>query len=108
MNKETAFVLTIIIAGLAGFFTYIGHSVYNDPENVEYREARQEMQNTKSLDDGSTVKRYIDKLSGNTVREFTAHDGQLLCVATSARDYSSGDSITSVKIEQPQSCNARY
>lgn len=105
MNKETAFVLTIILTALTGLFL-IGHDVYNDPENVEYRETRTTAD--KTSDDTTTVNRYTDKVAGNVVREFTAHDGKLLCVATSNRSSNSGDTITCVKIEQPQSCKASY
>lgn len=93
---------------LIGFLAHGAYQGYHSEDSTKYREARQEMQNTKNLDDGSTVKRYIDKMSGSTVREFTAHDGQLLCVATTARGTTSGDTITCVKIEQPQSCKASY
>jgi hypothetical protein len=94
MNKETAFVLTIILTAFTGLFAYIGHSVYNDPENVEYREIRTAVK--KAGDDTTTVNRYKDNIAGNVVREFTAHDGKLLCVATSNRSSSSGDTVTCV------------
>jgi len=103
--------LSIFVASgltVCSLLAYGAYEGYHSPENVEYRETRQEMRNTKNLDDGSTVKRYMEKHAAHTVREFTAHDGQLLCVATSANGTNRGDTIACVKIEQPQPCKASY
>ena len=95
--------LSIFVASgltVCSLLAYGAYEGYHTPENVEYRETRQEMRNTKNLDDGSTVQRYMGI--------HAAHDGQLLCVATSANGTNRGDTITCVKIEQPQPCKASY
>ena len=71
------------------------------PFREEYEVAGADAATT--YDDDTTVKRYVDSSSRVTIREFTAHDGKLLCVATFAHR---GNTISCVKIEQ--SCKASY
>ena len=76
---------------------------YHSEKNTKWRGTAAIADAATTYDDDTTVKRYVDSSSRVTIREFTAHDGKLLCVATFAHR---GNTISCVKIEQ--SCKASY
>ncbi len=96
-------VLVTSTLGLIGFLIYGAYQGYHSEENTKYREVAAAASAATTYDDDTTVKRYVDSSSRMTIREFTAHDGKLLCVATLNHR---GNTISCVKIEQ--SCKASY
>ena len=88
---------------LIGFLFHGAYQGYHSEENTKYREVSAAADAATTYDDDATVKRYVDSSSRMTIREFTAHDGKLLCVATLNHR---GNTISCVKIEQ--SCKASY
>ena len=92
-------------AGSIALGIFLIYDSYHSEKSKKYREVSAAAASATTYDDDTTVKRYVDSSSLMTVREFTAHDGRLLCVATLNHR---GNTISCVKIEQPQSCKASY
>jgi len=99
-------VLSFVATGvLLCFLVYGVYTGYHSEENKKYREVAAAAEKATTVDDSTTVLRYVDSLTQSKIREFTAHDGKLLCVATFDIH---GNTISCVKIDQPQSCKASY